>query len=173
MVVAADTRSALLGDAAWHCTVKVMVTGVAGQVASSLRECSAAHPDLEISFVGRPHIDLAVVGSFASAIRLHEPDVVINAAAYTAVDRAEDEPELAVQINGTAAGEGAEAAKEIGARFIQVSTDYVFPGDAREPYREGDPTGPINAYGQSKLVGEQLVRSANPDHLIVRTSWIY
>jgi dTDP-4-dehydrorhamnose reductase len=98
--------------------------------------------------------------------------VVVNAAAYTEVDRAEQERELAFQINARGAGEAAAAAKRAGARFIHVSTDYVFDGRGNRPWREDDPISPLNAYGQSKAEGEALVRAANPQHVILRTSWV-
>jgi dTDP-4-dehydrorhamnose reductase len=101
------------------------------------------------------------------------PDVVINAAAYTAVDDAEEESDRAFRVNSTAAGEVAAAAARVGVPVVQISTDYVFDGRAEQPYTEDASTAPINIYGRSKLEGEQQVRSANPKHAIVRTSWVY
>jgi dTDP-4-dehydrorhamnose reductase len=101
------------------------------------------------------------------------PDVVLSAAAYTAVDQAEDEPERAYRVNGEAPGELAAAAWDVGARIIQISTDYVFDGKGSEPYGEDAPTGPIGVYGRSKLLGEEQVRALNRDHTIVRTAWVY
>jgi dTDP-4-dehydrorhamnose reductase len=153
--------------------MRLLVTGREGQLARSLLERSADFPDLQLITVVRPLVDLALPGSLAHAIRELEPDLVINAAAYTNVDRAEAEPELAYRINGNAAGEAAAAARGIGAPIIQISTDYVFDGALTAPYVEDAPTNPLNVYGASKLAGEQAVRSANPDHLILRTSWVY
>ncbi|MCL6730146.1 dTDP-4-dehydrorhamnose reductase [Sphingomonas hankyongi] len=153
--------------------MKILVTGTDGQVARSLRERGAQFPDCEINFVGRPELDLARPGSAAAAIERLRPDLVVNAAAYTAVDLAETEPEAAFRINGDAAGEVARAAHEVGAAIIQLSTDYVFDGTATAPYREDDKTAPINVYGRSKVAGEEQVRSANPEHLIIRTSWVH
>jgi len=153
--------------------MRVLVTGREGQVVRALLERGAAVPGLELIAAGRPELDLAVPGSAAAAVRRIEPEVVISAAAYTAVDQAEDEPELAERVNGEAPGELAGAAREVGARIIHLSTDYVFDGRKPEPYREDDPTGPIGAYGRSKLLGEERVRAANPDHLILRTAWVY
>jgi dTDP-4-dehydrorhamnose reductase len=99
--------------------------------------------------------------------------VVISAAAYTAVDQAEDEPERARRVNGEAPGELAEAAREVGAPIIHLSTDYVFDGASAEPYREDAPVNPLGVYGETKLLGEERVRAANPDHLILRTAWVY
>lgn len=101
------------------------------------------------------------------------PALVVNAAAYTAVDKAEEEPALAFRINGEGAGEAAAAARNVGAAIIQLSTDYVFDGEASEPYAEDAPTNPLSVYGRSKLAGEEAVRAANPDHLILRTAWVY
>lgn len=152
--------------------MKALVTGRHGQLARSLGERSANHPSIELEFAGRPEIDLAVEGSAAAAIARLRPNVVINAAAYTAVDQAEDEPELAMRINAQGAREVAEAADSIGAPIIQVSTDYVFDGTSERAYREDDETGPISVYGASKLRGEEAAREANPRHLIVRASWV-
>jgi dTDP-4-dehydrorhamnose reductase len=153
--------------------MRVLVTGREGQVVRALLERGATVPGLELIAAGRPDLDLAVPGSAAAAVRRIEPEVVISAAAYTAVDQAEDEPELANRVNGEAPGELAGAAREVGARIIHLSTDYVFDGRKPEPYREDDPTGPIGAYGRSKLLGEERVRAGNPDHLILRTAWVY
>lgn len=153
--------------------MRVLVTGRNGQLARSLIERAAAFPGLSLQSAGRPQLDLERPESIAAEIRSTAPDVVVNAAAYTAVDRAEEEPERAHRINGEAAGEVAAAARACGARVIQVSTDFVFDGTASRPYVEDDPTAPLNVYGSSKLEGEAAVRRANPDHLIARTSWVY
>jgi dTDP-4-dehydrorhamnose reductase len=149
------------------------VTGREGQLVRCLLERAPYFADLELISSGRPLVDLAEPGSVATAIRAARPDLVINAAAYTAVDRAEAEPELAFRVNAQAAGEASAAAVRAGAAIIQLSTDYVFDGQASEPYREDAPTNPLNVYGGSKLTGEEAVRAANPDHMILRTSWIY
>ena len=153
--------------------MRVLVTGLQSQLARSLQEKAEAHPDLELEFVGRPQLELADPGCAAAIIAERRPHVVINAAAYTMVDQAESEPELAFRINGDAAGEIATAAREVGAKVVQISTDYVFDGEAQAPYTEDAPTEPLNIYGRSKLAGEEQARAANPDHLIVRTSWVY
>jgi dTDP-4-dehydrorhamnose reductase len=152
--------------------VKVLVTGREGQLAQSLSERGNGHPQLELLLAARPDTDLSIPGSVAKAIETARPDLVINAAAYTDVDGAEDEPELAYRINAEAAGEAARAAADIGAPIIQMSTDYVFDGQLERPYREDDPVNPINVYGASKAAGEERVRSANARHLILRTSWV-
>ncbi|MDB5697514.1 MAG: dTDP-4-dehydrorhamnose reductase [Alphaproteobacteria bacterium] len=153
--------------------MKLLVTGREGQLARSLVERAAHHPGIEIIAIGRPELDLEVPGAAEAIIKSVAPDIVINAAAYTAVDRAEDEPERAMRINGDGAGEVAAAARALGAPVIQVSTDYVFDGTSDEPYTEDAATNPLNVYGRSKLAGEELVRAANPDHLILRTAWVY
>ena len=152
--------------------MKVLVIGSSGQLAKSLAERARGSAGIDLTLIGRPAIDLEIPGSAASAIATAAPDVVINAAAYTAVDLAEDEPERAFRVNADAAGEIATATPG-GARLIQISTDYVFDGRAEAAYREDAETNPLNAYGRSKLAGEENVRSGNPEHLIVRTSWVY
>jgi dTDP-4-dehydrorhamnose reductase len=153
--------------------MKVLVTGARGQLARSLVERAALRSGMRLVALGRPGLELAQEGSATSAIEAFGPDIVINAAAYTAVDRAEDEPELAFRINAEAAGEVAAAAAGVGARMVQVSTDYVFDGRNEDPYREGDRVHPLGVYGASKLAGEERVRGANPRHTIVRTAWVY
>jgi dTDP-4-dehydrorhamnose reductase len=153
--------------------VRILLTGREGQVARCLLETAQGWPELELVSAGRPEVDLAQRGSVARVIRALLPDLVINAAAYTAVDQAEDEPELAFRINAEAAGEAAAAAREVGSGIIQLSTDYVFDGQATAPYSEDAPTTPLSVYGRSKLAGEEAVRAANPEHLILRTAWVY
>lgn len=153
--------------------MKLLVTGREGQMARSIAERAADHPGLDIIFTSRGEADLSSSGSVAGAITAVRPELVVNAAAYTAVDQAEAEPALAFRINAEGAGEAAAAAREVGAAIIQLSTDYVFDGRARDPYAEDAPTEPLSVYGRSKLAGEEAVRVTNPDHLILRTSWVY
>lgn len=153
--------------------MRILVTGRAGQLVSSLVERAQHDPDVSLVALGRPELDLERPGAAAEAIADSSPDLVINAAAFTAVDAAEDEPERAFRINADAAGEIAAAARAAGAPIVQISTDYVFDGASAAPYREDDPVAPIGVYGRSKLAGEERVRAANPDHLIVRTAWVY
>ena len=150
--------------------MKVMATGRSGQLARSLAERSAEH---EIIPVGRPDLDLEVPGSAETAIRRILPEVVINAAAYTNVDDAEDEPERAFRINADAAGEVAETANLLGIPVIHLSTDYVFDGASSTAYDEDAPVAPLGVYGHSKLAGEERVRGGNSRHLIIRTAWVY
>jgi dTDP-4-dehydrorhamnose reductase len=128
---------------------------------------------IELIALGRPELDLECPGSVAQAVARAAPDVVVSAAAYTAVDQAEDEPERAFRVNGEAPGELAAAARKVGAPIIHLSTDYVFDGEAGEPYSEDAPPNPIGVYGRSKLFGEERVRAANRDHVVVRTAWVY
>ncbi|MGC0055129.1 dTDP-4-dehydrorhamnose reductase [Brucella pituitosa] len=153
--------------------MKIVVTGREGQLVRSLLERAAQQPNLHIIALGRPELNLAKPGTVRSAIEAIKPDLVVSAAAYTAVDLAEDEPELALAVNATGAQAVAEAAAACGVPVIHISTDYVFAGDANEPYVETDMTGPRSVYGSSKLEGERLVAQANPKHIILRTAWVY
>ena len=148
--------------------MKILVTGTHGQLAQSLAE----HGGDEIILAGRPNLDLAVAGSARACILAAKPDLVVSAAAFTAVDLAETEEALASRINADAAGEVALAARELGVPVIHLSTDYVFDGQASAPYVEDAATNPINAYGRTKLAGEEAVRAATPEHLVLRSSWI-
>ncbi len=153
-------------------SVRLAVTGTQGQVARALMEIG---PELGLTILplGRPDIDLTRPDGILPALRALAPDAVVSAAAFTEVDRAEDEPELAHAINAAGAGAVAEAAKALGVPVVHLSTDYVFAGDKMSPYIESDPTGPTGVYGESKLAGEALVRAANPNHVIARTAWVY
>ena len=151
--------------------LRIAVTGWTGQVVRAMLE--RVPVGMEVVALRRPDLDLAVPGKVAPALRAARPDLIVNAAAYTAVDQAESEPDLALRINGQAAGEAAQAAAILGIPVIQLSTDYVFDGKLDRPYREDDPTGPVSAYGRSKLAGEQAVAAATADHAILRTAWIY
>jgi dTDP-4-dehydrorhamnose reductase len=150
--------------------VKILVTGHEGQVARSLAEYGRAD---EIVFAGRPELDLADPGSVERAVFGIAPQLVISAAAYTAVDKAEDEPALAMAVNGQGPGVLARAAAGIGAPIIHLSTDYVFNGDLDRPWREDDPVAPLGVYGATKLAGEQAVASSGARYAIVRTAWVY
>lgn len=151
--------------------MRIVVTGQSGQVVLSMLE--RAPFDIEIVPLARPTLDLSKLSTIAPAIAAARPDVIVNAAAYTAVDRAESEPELAMLINATAAGRIAEVAADLDVPVIQISTDYVFDGAGDRPYREDDPVGPVSAYGVSKLAGERAVAAATANHAILRTAWIY
>lgn len=150
--------------------MKLLVTGREGQVARSLAERAGAH---ELVFAGRPGLDLSNPDSISRSIAEIRPELVISAAAYTAVDKAEDEPELAMQVNGVAPGIIGRAAAEIGAPVLHLSTDYVFDGSGTEPKREDDPTGPIGVYGKTKLAGEEALANSGARYAILRTAWVY
>ncbi len=153
--------------------MRIVVTGKDGQVVRSLVERGALHTDIEIVALGRPELDLSDPFTVTSAIARAAPDLVVSAAAYTAVDQAEDEPELARAINVAGAKAVARMASDLGVPVVHLSTDYVFSGDGTEPYRETDKTGPHGVYAQSKLDGEIAVANANPRHIILRTAWVY
>jgi len=147
--------------------VTVLVFGRTGQVASELRTLA------DVTALGRDGADLSDPEGCAQAIRVHAPRAVINAAAYTAVDRAEEEEALATVINGAAPTAMAGACADLDIPFIHLSTDYVFSGEGRRPWAPGDATAPKNAYGRSKLVGEEGVRAAGGRFAILRTSWVF
>ncbi len=152
--------------------MRALVFGSTGQVARELRR-AAAELGIDATFLDRAAADLADPAACAAAVRAVSADVVVNAAAYTAVDQAEDEPALAHRINGAAPGAIAAACAEKGVPFLQVSTDYVFDGTPGRAWREDDPTEPIGVYGASKLAGEQAVVAATPDHVVLRTAWVF
>jgi dTDP-4-dehydrorhamnose reductase len=153
--------------------MKLLVTGREGQVVRSLLERAGGDSAFEVVALGRPDIDLADAGTVRRAVAAERPHIVVSAAAYTAVDQAEDEPERAHAINAIGAGAVAEAAAEVGAPVIHLSTDYVFSGTAPEPYGEDDRPDPQGIYGRTKLAGEKAVAAANPEHVILRTAWVY
>ncbi|RIY02839.1 dTDP-4-dehydrorhamnose reductase [Aureimonas flava] len=152
--------------------MRIVVTGREGQVVSALRERGPL-AGVEIVALGRPELDLADPASVRRAILAAEPDAVISAAAYTAVDKAESEAELAHAVNAEGPGALAAAAAERGVPVVHLSTDYVFAGDKAGPYTEDDATGPVSVYGRTKLEGERRVAAAQPDHAILRTAWVY
>lgn len=153
--------------------MRVLVTGKNGQVAKALAKIGARQEGVELIFVGRPECDLAHPVGIDDIVAQAEPDVVVNAAAWTAVDDAQTRQEDAFAVNAYGAQAFARAAKAIGVPIIQLSTDYVFAGDKDGPYVETDPTDPQTVYGASKLKGEDLVVAANPRHVILRTAWVY
>ena len=153
--------------------MRIVVTGRDGQVARSLAE-RGAQKGHEVVCVGRPELDLGGDPDLiAAAIEQARPEVIVSAAAYTAVDAAESDPDLAFAINERGAAAVARAARTIDVPLIHISTDYVFDGAKSAPYGEGDPTGPTGVYGRSKLAGEDAVRSAQPDSAVLRTAWVY
>lgn len=151
--------------------MRIAVTGKTGQVVTSLIE--RAGKGVTIIPLGRPEMDLANQATIAPALAAARADVVVSAAAYTAVDRAESEAEAAFAVNATGAGGVAAAASALGLPLIHISTDYVFDGSKSEAYCEGDPVAPLGVYGASKLAGEQAVIKNAPDAVILRTAWVY
>lgn len=153
--------------------IRIAVTGRHGQLASCLAERAAHAPGIELIALGRPALDLERPAGVAAAIAAARPHLVVNAAAYTAVDKAEAEPDRAFAVNRDGAAAVAGAAAELAVPLIHLSTDYVFPGGKSSPHVETDATGPLNVYGASKLAGEIAVAAAHPGALILRTSWVY
>jgi dTDP-4-dehydrorhamnose reductase len=151
--------------------VKILLTGGTGQVGWELRRTLA--PLGEIHAPGRAVLDLAHVDSIRNTVRAMRPDVIVNSAAYTAVDKAESEPDLAGAINVEAVRVLSECAKETGAVIVHYSTDYVFDGSKEGAHVEDDPTAPLNVYGRTKLDGEKALQASGVPTLILRTSWVY
>ena len=149
----------------------ILITGGGGQVGLELQRLR--WPDsIKLEAPGRAELDITSAESVAAWFDVHPPQCVVNAAAHTAVDKAEEDVASAFLVNAQGPAFLAEAARRVSAPIIQVSTDYVFDGRGNQPYRESDPTGPLSAYGASKLAGEFAVRAANPRHVIMRTAWV-
>jgi dTDP-4-dehydrorhamnose reductase len=157
--------------------IRIGVLGAAGQVGRCLVRAIEAASDLDLGFaLSRAQCDLAETTDIDAWLERPPDaavDVVINAAAFTKVDACESQVALARQMNATMPGAWARATRARGIRFVQISTDYVFPGDGKRPYREDDPTGPRCVYGETKREGERLVLAADPTALVVRTSWVF
>ncbi|MET4089314.1 dTDP-4-dehydrorhamnose reductase [Bradyrhizobium sp. S3.5.5] len=153
--------------------MRLLVVGREGQIARSLREAARGEDGLILQCVGRPNADLLRPGTVAAAISQFGPDIVVNAAAYTAVDRAEDEPDRAFAINRDGAREVAAAAASESVPVIHFSTDYVFDGSKSGSYEEQDAPNPQSVYGRSKVEGELAVMAANAQNIVLRTSWVY
>ncbi len=149
---------------------KILLTGIHGQVGHALQQTLVKDQVIALS---REQCDLSQPAQIRALIQQYKPDIIINPAAYTAVDKAETEINLAYAINATAPEVMAEEAKKLGARFIHFSTDYVFDGTQSQAYKESDATNPVSVYGKSKLAGEQAVQAVGGDYLIFRTSWVY
>jgi len=151
--------------------MNILLTGPQGQVGSALRPL--LEPLGALTAVGRDALDLTDANAIRAAVQRHRPHLIVNAAAYTAVDRAETEPLLAEAVNGVAPGVLAEEAGRLGAALIHYSTDYVFDGSHPQPYVETDPPHPLGIYGRSKWMGEQTVLASGTPAWIFRTSWVY
>lgn len=152
--------------------MKVLVTGAAGMLGRRV-VAEARERGLQPIEADQAQFDLTDTAATDAFVREAAPDVVVNCAAYTAVDDAEEHEAVALAVNGTGAGNVARAAAAIGIRCVHVSTDYVFDGSARRPWVESDPTGPLGAYGRTKLAGELEVLAASDEHAVVRTAWLF
>jgi dTDP-4-dehydrorhamnose reductase len=151
--------------------MKILITGQHGQVSLALQQ---RLQDLgELIVLGRDQLDLADVDQIRQQVRAQRPDLIINAAAHTAVDQAESEADVAFAINAIAPGVLAEEAEALGIPLIHYSTDYVFDGNKPAPYTEADTPNPLGVYGQSKLAGEQAIAAVGGEYLVLRTSWVY
>ncbi|ABA22962.1 dTDP-4-dehydrorhamnose reductase [Trichormus variabilis ATCC 29413] len=149
----------------------ILLIGGNGQVGQEIHQILA--PKYKVISAARPRIDLTQADSLRQIIQEVQPQIIINAAAYTAVDKAETEPEIATAINATAPQIIAEESQKLGSFLIHISTDYVFDGQQSHPYQETDPTNPLSVYGKTKLAGEIAIQQTHPQHLILRTAWVY
>ena len=157
--------------------MKILLLGKSGQVGNALmplltRLAQSTEAGALVA-LGRADVDLSDAAALAQAVQQVQPALIVNAAAHTAVDRAETEPDIAFAINARAPGVLAQQAANLNALLVHYSTDYVFDGSQQTPYRESDPTHPLGVYGQSKLAGEQAVQASGCRHLLLRTSWVY
>jgi len=151
----------------------ILVTGANGQLGSEIRALSESYPEHQFLFNDRDEVDITDAQQVEACFAEFQPDYCINCAAYTAVDKAETDQEIAYQINAVAVKNLATACTRFGTRFVHVSTDYVFDGAGTEPYKEDHPTAPVSVYGKTKLQGEQEALAGNKDVIIIRTSWVY
>jgi dTDP-4-dehydrorhamnose reductase len=151
--------------------LRILLTGATGQVGWELRKTLA--PLGEVRPLDRFGLNLADVPTLVASVRALQPGIIVNAAAYTAVDKAESERDEAFAVNATGPRVLAEEAHRIGALLVHYSTDYVFDGEKASPYVEDDPTHPLGVYGESKLAGEEAIRKSGCRHLVLRTSWVY
>jgi dTDP-4-dehydrorhamnose reductase len=152
---------------------KILITGGAGQLGSELRDLYQRREDLETFFVDREELALDDIDGIIDGLRNYSPDIIIHGGAYTAVDRAETEIEIADKVNHLASGEIAKYCKQYGAKLLAISTDYVFDGNSSTPLDENTAVSPINVYGETKLKGEQAIQYNLPDAIIIRTAWVY
>lgn len=153
--------------------LKILITGSEGQLGNEIRVASAFYPEYHLVFTDIAELDITNPGQVEDFIAYHNVDVIINCAAYTAVDRAEDEPEKAMLVNRDAVAVLVEACRKHDIFLVHISTDYVFDGTGRAPYKESDITSPSSAYGRSKLAGEDLALKCIEKGMVIRTSWLY
>jgi dTDP-4-dehydrorhamnose reductase len=152
---------------------RIMITGANGQLGMELRALASAYPSFDFIFLSRKDLPVDDGVKIRALFETIRPVCCVNCAAYTAVDKAETEKDQAYLVNGEAVGLLAAACKTFQTRLIHISTDYVFEGNCNFPLKESDPTGPLNVYGASKLLGEQLAMQQNAETVIIRTSWVY
>lgn len=153
--------------------IKIIITGANGQLGKEFQLLSSAHPQSDFIFLSKEKLDIHDETKVMTFFLKEQAAYCINCAAYTAVDKAETQQDLAFSINGEAAGMLASACSTSGTRLVHISTDYVFDGNSAKPLKEDDPTAPINVYGASKLKGEELIMQNNKDSVILRTAWLY
>ena len=153
--------------------MNILITGANGQLGNEMRVLSAGHPEHTCFFTDVQELDICDAQGVKAFVRDHHIDVIVNCAAYTAVDKAEDNADLCDRLNHLAPGYLAEAAQAVGAALVQISTDYVFDGTAHTPYTEDAPTCPTSVYGRTKLAGEQLALAQCSRTMIIRTAWLY
>lgn len=151
----------------------VLVTGANGQLGNSIRRLAGAYPQFDFLFTDVDTLDICNAVAVEDYVACHQVHYILNCAAYTAVDKAEDNEELCRCINRDAVQNLGEAARLVGAKVIHVSTDYVFDGTNCRPYTESDPTCPVSVYGRTKLAGEEALQETCPDSVIIRTAWLY
>ncbi len=151
--------------------MRALITGARGQVGWEVAR--ALHPFFELVTPDRDELDLDQPGEVGAVVARFAPDLIVNCAAYTAVDRAEQDQDAARRVNADSVAELARAARILGAPLVHFSTDYVFPGNASSPYRESDATGPLSAYGRTKLAGELALAESGAAYWVFRTSWVY
>lgn len=151
----------------------ILVTGANGQLGKELKQLEGAYPGYRFIFLSREDLPIHHFELVRNFFKGYKPQYLVNCAAYTAVDKAETEKDLAFQVNGEAVGVLAAVCREFGTKFIHISTDYVFDGDATTPYSTDAPVNPQTVYGASKLMGEQEAVRYNPSSIIIRTSWVY
>jgi len=151
----------------------ILVSGKNGQLGKELQDIASSHENLQFIFFDREELNIADNASLQAAFQKYSPSVFINCAAYTAVDKAETEQEKAFRINAEAVSNIAKNCRQFKTKLVHISTDYVFDGRATQPYNEDDKTDPVNYYGYTKWLGEQLALNNNPDTIVIRTSWVY
>ena len=163
-----ESKNSPLGDGG-----TILVTGSNGQLGKELKKIAPSFPGFDFIFLSREDLPIHHFALVRNFFKGYHPQYLINCAGYTAVDRAEQEKDLAFQVNGEAVGVLAAICKEQHCQFIHISTDYVFDGTTSVPYKEDSPTNPQSVYGASKLEGEKQAMQFNPDSIIIRTSWVY